>query len=60
MAVILDFSKFAISEWPNIFNSGFFRFFDPGTIGIYTKIVILCQLELEILSKLDFHGGHFW
>ena len=21
--------------------------------------MILCQLELEILSKLDFHGGHF-
>ena len=34
-------------------------FFDPENIGIDTKIKILCQLELEILSKLDFHGGYF-
>ena len=23
-----------------------------------TKIMILCQLEVEIFLKLDFHGGH--
>ena len=39
--------------------SGFIRFFDPENIGVDTKIMILCQLELEILSKLDFHDGHF-
>ena len=36
--------------------SGFFRFFDPENIGVDTKLMILCQLELDILSKLDFHG----
>ena len=27
--------------------------------GPDTNIMYLCQLELEILSKLDFHSGHF-
>ena len=38
---------------------GFLRFFDPENIGVDTTIMILCQLELDILSKLDFHDGHF-
>ena len=38
----------------NWFNSIFYR----ENIGIDTKIVILCQLEVEILPKLNFHGGH--
>ena len=58
-AAILDFSEFVTEESPNIFISGFIRFFDFENIGVDTKIMILCQLELEILSKLDFHGGHF-
>ena len=37
----------------------FYSIFDPENIGVDTKILILCQLELEILSKLDIHGGHF-
>ena len=43
----------------NIFISGFIRFSDPENIDVDNKIKILCQLELEILSKLDFHGAHF-
>ena len=35
------------------------QFFDPENTGVDTKIKILCQLELEILCKLHFHGGHF-
>ena len=37
----------------------FIRFLDPQNIGVETKIMILCQLEVEIEHKLDFHGGHF-
>ena len=40
-----------------IFKSGLVRFFDLENIDVDTKIRILCQLELEILSKLDFHVG---
>ena len=43
---------------PNIFINDFIRYFDPEKIGVDTKIMILCQLEVEILPKLDFHGGH--
>ena len=35
------------------------QLFDPENIGVDTKIKILCQLELEILSNLDFHVKHF-
>ena len=27
-------------------------------MGVDTKIMILPHLEVEILPKLDFHGGH--
>ena len=45
-------------EWPNIFLSVFIRFFYSEKIGVDTKIMILFHLEVEILPKLDFHGGH--
>ena len=41
------------------FYKWFHRFFDPENIGVDTRIMILCPLKLEILSKLDFHGGYF-
>ena len=37
----------------------FIRFFDHEGIGVDTKIMILCKLELKILSKLDFRCGNF-
>ena len=37
----------------------YYPFFDLENIGVDTKIMILCQLELEILFKLDFNGGPF-
>ena len=48
-----------MKEWHKWFISGFTRFFDTDNIGVDTKIVILRQLELELLLKLDFRGGHF-
>ena len=44
---------------PIFFLNDFMQFFDPENIGVDTKIKILCQLELEIFSKLDFRGDHF-
>ena len=37
----------------------YYSFVDLENIGVDTKILILCQLELEILFKLDFNGGPF-
>ena len=34
-------------------------FFDTENIDEVTEIMILCQLELDRLSKLDFYGGYF-
>ena len=36
------------------FICGFIRFFVPDNVGVYTKIMILCQLELDILPRLYF------
>ena len=41
------------------FLRGFIRLFHPENIGVDTTIMILCQLGLDVLSKLDFHDGHF-
>ena len=40
-------------------KNGFNQLFDPENKGVTTNIMILRQLELNILSKLDFRGGHF-
>ena len=40
------------------FYKWFRSIFYPENIGVDTKIMILCQLEEEILPKLDFHGGY--
>ena len=43
---------------PIFFINDFIQFFYLENIGVDTKIMILCQLEVEILLKLDFQGGH--
>ena len=37
----------------------FHSILDPENIGVDTRMLILCQLELELLFKLDFRGGYF-
>ena len=39
--------------------SGYIRFFDHENMGVDTNIMILCKLELDMLSKLDFRCGNF-
>ena len=38
---------------------GYIRFLDCVNMGADSEIMILCPLELEMLSKLDFHGDPF-
>ena len=37
----------------------FIRFFGHENIGLDTKVIIPCKLELDILSKLDFRCDNF-
>ena len=53
----LGFSEFAIYERPNIFINDFIQFFYLENIGVDTKSMLLCQLEVEILPKLDFQAA---
>ena len=53
-------SLYSLCRNTEYFYKWFLRFADPENIGVDAKIVILYQLELEIMSKLNFQGGHFF
>ena len=42
----------------NIKHQRHIRFFDPENLGLDTRIVILCQLKLEIWARLNFDLGY--
>ena len=53
----LDFYRIRHMGMTQYFPSGFIRFFYHENIGVDTKNMILCHVEIQILLKLDFHGG---